>query len=125
MEPVVAVARTSPFALTRFDRALQRLVGCALDKIEQSRRAAVQCSTADLLGRCAQQILVAAGKRDRHAAMDVRIDTAGHYDLIAGIDDPPGADRLQASRPADRRDLAASDADIRSLHPGRQDCYPA
>src|SRR6516225_9941110 len=119
MQPVVAVAGTRPFALTRFDRALQWLVGRALDEIEQRRGAAVQCRTADLLGRRAQQILVPAGKRDRHAAMDMRIDAARYDDLPTGVDDPPGTGRLQASRCADRDDLTAGDTDIRGLRAGR------
>src|SRR5215472_8892623 len=112
MQPVVAVAGARPFALTHFDRALQWLVGRALNEIEQCRRAAVQCRTADLLGWGAQQILIAAGKRDRHAAMDMWIDTAGHHDLTAGVDDPPGTGRLKPAWCANRRDLARGDADI-------------
>ena len=115
MKAVVAIARAGPFALARFNRALQWLVGRALHKIEQGRRTAVQCSTADLLGRRAQQVLVTAGKRDRHAAMDMRIDAAGNDDLIAGVDDPRGADRLQTARCANRGDLTSGDADIRRL----------
>src|SRR6516162_5767256 len=107
MEPIIAVAGTSPFALARFDRALQWLVGRALDEVEQCRRPAVQCGTADLFRRCAQQILVPAGKRDRHAAMYVGIHPAWYHDLIAGVDDPPGIGRLQAAWRADSRDLAA------------------
>src|SRR5215831_11513938 len=106
MEPVIAVARASPFALARLDRPLQWLVRRALDEIEQCRRPAVQCRAADLLGRRTQQVLVAARERDRHAAMDVRVDAAGYDDLTAGVDGSHGAGRLQAARCADRGDLA-------------------
>ena len=44
--------------------------------------------------------------------MDVRIDAARHDDLMAGIDDPRSADRLQTPRRANSGDLAAGDADI-------------
>src|SRR6516165_8952075 len=125
MEAVVTIAGTRPFALARFNRTLQWLVGRALDEIEQCRRAAVKCSTADLLGRCAEQILVAAGKRDGHAAMNMRIDTAWYYDLIARIDSPRGPGRLQTAGCADCGNLAAGNADIRGLRTGRQDCGPA
>src|SRR5207244_12495162 len=70
---------------------------------------------ADLLGRGAQQVLVAAGKRDWRTAMDVRIDPARNDDLMAGVDDPRCTDRLQTTGCADRRDLAAGDADIGRL----------
>src|SRR5215472_18104894 len=122
MKAVVAIARAGPFALARFDRLLQGLVRRALSKIEQRCRTAVQCGTADLLGRRAQQVLVAAGKRDRHAAMDVRIDAAGYDDLTAGVDGPRGAGRLQTARRANSGDLTSGDTDFRWLRAGRHDC---
>src|SRR6516162_10490265 len=125
MEPVVTVARAGPFALARFNRVLQWLVRWALDEIEQCRRPAVQCRAADLLGRSAQQILVAARKRDRHAAMNMRIDAARYDDLTNGVDGPRGVDGLQASGRANRGDLAGRNADIRGLRAGWQDCGPA
>ena len=121
MKAVVAIARTGPFALAQFDRLLQRLIGWTLYKIKQGRRAAVQCSTADLLGRRAQQVFIAAGKRDWRTAMDVRINAARNDDLIAGVDDPRGIDRPQTAGCADSRDLAAGDADIRRLRTIRHD----
>src|SRR5262249_22252917 len=112
MEPIVAVAGTGPFALAQLDRALQRLIGRALYKIEQGRRAAVQCGTADLLGRRAQQILVTAGKRDRHAAMNMRIDATGYDDLTAGVDNTRCTGRLQTPGRANCSDLTTGYADI-------------
>src|SRR5262249_10254486 len=85
-------------------------------------RTAMQCGTADLLGRRAQQILVTAGKRDRHAAMDVRIDATGYDDLTAGVDDPRGAGGLQTARSANSSNLAPGDADFRRLRASRRDC---
>src|SRR5215468_10430997 len=122
MKAVVEIACAGPFALARFDRLLQRLVRRALSKIEQRCRTAVQCGTADLLGRRAQQVLVAAGERDRHAAMDMRIDAAGYDDLTAGVDGPLDAGRLQTARRANSGDLAPGDADFRPLRASRRDC---
>ena len=47
--------------------------------------------------------------------MDMRIDAARDHDLPGRIDDPPGADRGEAARRADRRDLLAGDPDIGRL----------
>src|SRR5947207_13574525 len=106
VKPVIAIAGTRPFALAQFDRLLQWLVRGACGEIQQSRGAAVKSSTAHLLGRRAQQIFIAAGKRDWRAAMDVRIDAAWNDDLIAGVDNSGGPDRLQTARCANSRDLA-------------------
>ncbi len=56
--------------------------------------------------------LVRRGTDDRHAAMDVRVDAAGNDDLPRSIDRPPGPDRGQTARRADRDDLPARHADI-------------
>src|SRR5947208_16982923 len=88
MEAIVAVARAGPFPFAQLDRLLQWLVRRAWREIEQGRRAAVESGATDLLGRRAQQILVASRKRDRRAAMDVRVDAARHPDLPGRVDDP-------------------------------------
>ena len=49
--------------------------------------------------------------------MDMRVDAAGDDDLARGVDDPPGAERGEAARRADRGDLLAGDADIGRLGP--------
>src|SRR6516162_700642 len=121
METIIAIARARPLPPARFNRPLERLVRRALSKIEHCRCAAVQRGAADLLWRRTQQIFVAARKRDRHAAMDMRVDAARHHDLTAGVDDTRGAGRLEAARPADGGDLAAGDADICELSTGRHD----
>src|SRR5580704_5652651 len=101
MEAVVAIAGAGPFAPAQLDRLLQWLVRRAGRKIEQGGRPAVEGGAADLLRRRAQQILVAAGERDRRAAMDVRIDPARHHDLACRIDDARSADISQAAGAAD------------------------
>src|SRR5690348_8742415 len=103
MESVVAVAGAGPFATPPLDRLLQRLVRRAGHKIEQRGCAAVEGGAADLLRRRAQKIFVAAGERDRRAAMDVRIDPARHHDLPSRIDDPYSADSREAPGRSDRR----------------------
>ena len=112
MEPVIAVAGAGPLPFAQFDRLLQWLLRRARCEIEQGRRAAMESGAADLLGRRAQQILVAAGEWDRRTTVDVRIDAARHDDLPGGIDDPGCADILEASRSADCGDLAPTNADI-------------
>src|SRR5215469_5109037 len=101
-ETVIAIACAGPFPLTALDRSLQRLVGRAGGEIEQGRRAAVEGGAADLLRRRAQQIFVAARKRYRRTAMDVRIDPARDDDLTRDVDDAGSADRRYARRTADR-----------------------
>ena len=101
VKAVVAIAGAGPFALAQLDRLLQRLIRRARGEIEQGGRAAMERGAADLLRRRAQQILVAAGERDRRAAMDVRIDAARHDDLPGGVDDPRRAD-LRRGCPARR-----------------------
>src|SRR5437870_4842874 len=121
MKPVVAITRAGPFPLAQFDRLPQRLVGWARGKIQQGRRATVKGSTADLFRRRAQQIFVAAGKRDWRTAMDVRIDAARDNDLIAGVDYPRCTGRLQSAGCADSSNLATGDTDIRWLRTVRHD----
>src|SRR5215467_12708490 len=120
MEAVIAIACAGPFPLTALDRSLQRLVGRAGGEIEQGRRAAVEGGAADLLRRRAQQIFVAARKRYRRTAMDVRIDPARDDDLTRGVDDAGSADRRQAPRTSDRCNLAVLDTDISCLGAARQ-----
>src|SRR5436305_15118975 len=105
MEAVIAVAGACPFSFAQLDRLLQRLVRRAWRKIEQGGRPAVEGGPADLLRRRAQEILVAAGKRDRRAAMDVRIDPARHHDLPGRVADPGGVSAGKAPGPADAGDF--------------------
>jgi hypothetical protein len=120
VEAVIAITGAGPLAFAQLDRLLKWLVRRARREIEQGGRAAIEGGAADLLGRRAQEILVAAGERDRRAAMDVRIDTARHDELPGGIDDPGCADLGEASRRSDRGDLAAGDGQIGRLRAARQ-----
>jgi hypothetical protein len=118
VKTIVAVARPGPFALAKLDRLPQRLVRRTQREIEHGRRAAVKRSAADLLGRRAQQILVAPRERDRRAAVDVRVDAARDNDLPGGVDDPRSTDRRKASGRRPWRSCPAN-ADIGRL-PRRQ-----
>jgi hypothetical protein len=121
MKPVVATAGAGPLALADLYRLLQRLIGRARGKIEQGRCTAMQGGAADLFRRRAQHVLVAAGKRDRRAAMDMRIDPARNDDLAVGVDGARGTGGGEAAGSADSCDLAAGDADIGGLGGGRHD----
>src|SRR5580658_1413564 len=115
MKPVVAIAGAGPFALAHLDRSRQRLIGWARGEIEQGGCAAMEGSATDLFRRRAQHVLVAAGKRDRRTAMDMRIDPARNDDLAVGVDRARSTGSGEAARSADGRDLAAGDADIGGL----------
>ena len=58
--------------------------------------------------------------------MDMRVDAARDDDLSRGVDHPPGAERGEAARRADRGDLFAGDADIGRFRTRGQDgeCRP-
>src|SRR5882724_9021060 len=101
VKAVVGVAGAGPFALTRLDRALQWYFRRAQREIEHRRRAAIERGAADLARRRAHDLLVATRQQDRHAAMDVRVDAAGHDDLARGVDDPAGTDCGEAARRPD------------------------
>src|SRR5690348_752610 len=109
MKAIVAVPRAGPLPLAQLDRLLQRLIRRTWGEIEQGGGAAVERGAADLFRRRAQQILVAAWKRDWRAAVDVRVEAAWDHDLAGAIDDPRGADRPQAFGRADGNDLATGD----------------
>ena len=70
---------------------------------------------ADLFRRRAQHVLVAAGKRDRRTAVDMRIDPARNDDLAVGVDSALGTGGGEAAWGAYSGDLAAGDADIGGL----------
>jgi hypothetical protein len=110
---VVAIAGASPLAPPRLDRLLKASLRRAIDEIEHRCRAAKQRRAAHLVGRCAQHVFVAAGKRDRRQAVNMRINAAGDGDLARRVDHPlrrPGGP--QGTRRADRNDLRASNPDV-------------
>ncbi len=121
VKAVVAIAGAGPFALTRLDRLLQRLVRRTHGEIEQGGGAAIERGAADLFRRCAEHVLVAARKRDRRAAMDMRVDPARNDDLPGRVDGARRASGAEAAGSADRRDFAADNADVGSLGAGRHD----
>jgi len=51
--------------------------------------------------------------------MDVRIDAARDHDLSGSVNDPSAADLREASRRADRDDLASSYADVGGFRAAR------
>ena len=126
VQSVIAIAGPVPLAPPRLDRLLQPALRRAINKIEQCRGATEQCRAAHLIGRCAQLALVAAGKRDRHEAVDMRIDATGNDDLAGGVDDPPrGVSRAEAARCADRYDLLVGNRDIDGSGAAGHDCGAA
>ena len=124
VEGVVAIALAGPLLLPVLDRLLH--IHAALDRCEVDRRrgAAEQRRLADPRRRLGQ-FRLAVRHRHRPVAMDMRVDAAGDDDLAGGVDDPPGAQRGEAPRPADRGDLLAGNPDIGRLRPRGQDGKPA
>src|SRR5882757_8535273 len=113
VHPVVAIAGAGPLAPPCLDRLLKAGLRRAIDEIEHRCRAAKKRRAADLVGWRTQHVFVAAGKRDRRQAVNMRIDAAGDDDLARRVDDPlrrPG--RPQATRRADRNDLLAGNCDV-------------
>ncbi len=122
---VVAMAVAGPFLLAPLDRLLHAVAVADQGEIDDRGRAAMQCRLADAGRAFGHLVLGGAGHDDRPAAMHMRVDPAGDDDLAGGVDDAPGADRGEAARRADRRDLLAENADIGRLRPRGQHGEPA
>jgi hypothetical protein len=115
------MAVAGPFLLAPLDRLLHLVAVANQREIEDRRGAPEECGLADPRRPVGHMMLGRAGRDDRPAAMDMRVDAARNHNLPRRIDDPAGADRREAAGRADRRDLALCDPDVGRLRPRGQD----
>ena len=73
---IVAMAVAGPFLLPPLDRLLHIVAVADQRKVDDRRRAAVQCRLADPRRPVGHLVLGGAGHDDRPAAMDMRVDPA-------------------------------------------------